>query len=64
MKSKLVLEVTFLVECLRGAVMDTEHRSQREIFEMGATVMNYLLRFLEVYKNQVPTTCALVLFTC
>ena len=53
-----------LKHSLEGAAMAIEPRSQRAFFEMSATVMNYLLRFLEVYKNQVPTTCDLVLFTC
>ena len=53
-----------LKHSLEGAAMAIEPQSERAIFETGATVMNYLLRFLKVYKNQVPNTCALVLFTC
>jgi hypothetical protein len=51
------------VEHLRGATMATEPRSQKAIFEMGAAVMNSLLRFLEVYKNQSMVVYVLLKFT-
>lgn len=62
-KPDVIFLVTCLVERLRGAAIATEPRCQRAIFEMGAAVMNSLLRFLEVYKNQSMVVYVLVKFT-
>lgn len=43
--------------------MATEPRCQRAIFEMGAAVVNSLLKFLEVYKNQSMVVYVLLKFT-
>lgn len=42
-----------MLERLRGAASATEPRTQRAIYEMGLSVMNPVLRLLEVYKHEV-----------
>ncbi|GLJ30839.1 hypothetical protein SUGI_0612650 [Cryptomeria japonica] len=51
-KPDIIFLVTCLLERLRGAAIATEPRNQKANFEMGVSVMNPLLTFLEVYKNQ------------
>ncbi|XP_016499837.1 uncharacterized protein LOC107818350 isoform X4 [Nicotiana tabacum] len=49
----IILFVSCLLERLRGAASATEPRSQRAIYEMGYSVLNPLLTFMEVYKHEI-----------
>lgn len=42
-----------LLERLRGAASASEPRTQKAIYEMGISVMNPIITFLDVYKNEV-----------
>eukprot|EP00249_Psilotum_nudum_P010588 c22631_g1_i2 orf=152-3370(+) len=55
-----ILMVCCLIERLRGAARAVMPRSQKAIFEVGAAVMEPLLIFLEVYKNQSAVVYALL----
>ncbi|KAH9315354.1 hypothetical protein KI387_023981, partial [Taxus chinensis] len=58
----VIFLITCLVERLRGAAIATEPRNQRATFEMGVSVMNSLLTFVEVYKNQSMVVYILLKF--
>ncbi|KAG2272852.1 hypothetical protein Bca52824_067407 [Brassica carinata] len=47
---------------LRGAASATEPRTQRAIYEMGLSVMNPVLRLLEVYKHESAVIYLLLKF--
>ncbi|ESQ49637.1 hypothetical protein EUTSA_v10019943mg [Eutrema salsugineum] len=49
----IMLLVSCVLERLRGAASATEPRTQRAIYEMGLSVMNPVLRLLEVYKHEI-----------
>nr|XP_043632793.1 exportin-4 isoform X2 [Erigeron canadensis] len=49
----VLLVVTCLLERLRGASCASEPRTQKAIYEMGFSVMQPILKFLEVYKDEV-----------
>jgi hypothetical protein len=49
----IIMLVSCVLERLRGAASATEPRTQRAIYEMGLSVMNPVLRLLEVYKHEV-----------
>lgn len=53
-----------MLERLRGAASATEPRTQRAIYEMGLSVMNPVLRLLEVYKHEVLVQGANIVITC
>ncbi|XP_076931070.1 uncharacterized protein LOC143596096 isoform X2 [Bidens hawaiensis] len=46
----VILVVTCLLERLRGASRASEPRTQKAIYEMGFSVLQPILKFLEVYK--------------
>ena len=48
-----LLQVCCLLERLRGAASASEPRTQKAIYEMGCSVMNAVLIFLELYKHEV-----------
>ncbi|BBN15665.1 exportin-4 [Marchantia polymorpha subsp. ruderalis] len=48
----VILQVSCLMERLRGAARATLPRSQKAIFEVGAAVMEPLLILLQTYKHQ------------
>ncbi|KAG6541019.1 hypothetical protein Mapa_017592 [Marchantia paleacea] len=48
----VILQVSCLIERLRGAARATLPRSQKAIFEVGAAVMEPLLILLQTYKHQ------------
>ncbi|CAK9137238.1 unnamed protein product [Ilex paraguariensis] len=49
----VILLVCCLLERLRGAASASEPRTQKAIYEMGFSVMNAVLIFLELYKHEV-----------
>ncbi|CAH2055114.1 unnamed protein product [Thlaspi arvense] len=49
----IIMLVSCVLERLRGAASATEPRTQRAIYEMGLSVMNPVLRLLEVYKHEI-----------
>jgi hypothetical protein len=51
-----------VLERLRGAASATEPRTQRAIYEMGLSVMNPVLRLLEVYKHESAVIYLLLKF--
>lgn len=55
MINRVSIQMTNLMERLRGAARATMPKTQKAMFEIGAVVMDPLLVFLESYKNQV--TC-------
>ncbi|KAK6911324.1 Exportin-1, C-terminal [Dillenia turbinata] len=58
----VILSVSCLLERLRGAARATEPRTQKAIYEMGSTVMNSILIFLEVYKHEFAVVYLLLKF--
>ncbi|XP_018622121.1 uncharacterized protein [Nicotiana tomentosiformis] len=58
----IILFVSCLLERLRGAASATEPRSQRAIYEMGYSVLNPLLTFMEVYKHESTVVYLLLRF--
>ncbi|KAK6915338.1 Exportin-1, C-terminal [Dillenia turbinata] len=58
----VILLVSCLLERLRGAARATEPRMQKAIYEMGSTVMNSILIFLEVYKHEFAVVYLLLKF--
>ncbi|MCO5598035.1 hypothetical protein L7F22_052124 [Adiantum nelumboides] len=61
-KPDAILLVTNLMERLRGAARATMPRTQKVMFEIGVTVMEPLLVFLECYKNQSMVVYVLLKF--
>eukprot|EP00250_Pteridium_aquilinum_P028115 c36611_g1_i1 orf=157-3681(+) len=61
-KPDAILLVTNLLERLRGAARATMPRTQKAMFEIGAAVMDPLLKFLESYKNQSSVVYVLLKF--
>jgi hypothetical protein len=53
----IIMLVSCVLERLRGAASATEPRTQRAIYEMGLSVMNPVLRLLEVYKLRNKMVC-------
>ncbi|KAL6989065.1 hypothetical protein U1Q18_014817 [Sarracenia purpurea var. burkii] len=49
----VMLLVSCLLERLRGTASASEPRTQKAIYEMGFSVMNSVLIFLEVYKHEL-----------
>jgi hypothetical protein len=49
----VILQVSCLIERLRGAARATLPRSQKAILEIGSSVMEPLLILLETYRHQV-----------
>lgn len=49
----LYLQISCLLERLRGAACASEPRTQRAIYELGFSVMNPVLVLLAVYKDEV-----------
>ncbi|XP_057476244.1 uncharacterized protein LOC130764171 isoform X2 [Actinidia eriantha] len=58
----VMLLVSCLLERLRGAASASEPRTQKAIYEMGFSVMNAVLVFLEVYKDESAVVCLLLKF--
>nr|XP_010314128.1 exportin-4 isoform X2 [Solanum lycopersicum] len=58
----IILLVSCLLERLRGAASATEPRTQRAIYEMGYSVLNPLLMFMEVYKHESTVVYLLLRF--
>ncbi|CAN4115669.1 unnamed protein product [Withania somnifera] len=58
----IILLVSCLLERLRGAASATEPRTQRAIYEMGYSVLNPLLMFMEVYKHESTVVYMLLRF--
>ncbi|CAI9270663.1 unnamed protein product [Lactuca saligna] len=48
----VILAVTCLLERLRGASSASEPRTQKALYEMGFSVMQSILKFIEVYKDE------------
>lgn len=48
-----ISQVSCLLERLRGVATASEPRMQKAIYEMGFSVMNPILIFLDVYKHEV-----------
>ncbi|XP_019108194.2 uncharacterized protein LOC104907672 isoform X2 [Beta vulgaris subsp. vulgaris] len=57
-----IMVVSCLLERLRGAASASEPRTQRAIYEIGLSVMNPILTFLEVYKNEPAVVYLLLKF--
>uniref|UniRef100_A0A803N5Q3 Exportin-4 n=1 Tax=Chenopodium quinoa TaxID=63459 RepID=A0A803N5Q3_CHEQI len=47
-----IMVVCCLLERLRGSASASEPRTQRAIYEMGVSVMDSIIKLLEVYKNE------------
>ncbi|KAH0881577.1 hypothetical protein HID58_068971 [Brassica napus] len=58
----IIMLVSCVLERLRGAASATEPRTQRAIYEMGLSVMNPVLRLLEVYKHESAVIYLLLKF--
>ncbi|KAM7532194.1 hypothetical protein LguiB_035604 [Lonicera macranthoides] len=58
----IILLVACLLERLRGAASASEPRTQKAIYEMGFSVMNPVLVFLEVYKHESAVVYLLLKF--
>ncbi|KAM3305993.1 exportin-4 isoform X1 [Capsicum chacoense] len=58
----IILLVSCLLERLRGAANATEPRTQRAIYEMGCSLLNPLLMFMEVYKHESSVVYPLLRF--
>ncbi|KAF3661956.1 putative exportin-4-like isoform X4 [Capsicum annuum] len=58
----IILLVSCLLERLRGAANATEPRTQRAIYEMGCSLLNPLLMFMEVYKHESSVVYLLLRF--
>ncbi|KAA8534673.1 hypothetical protein F0562_032190 [Nyssa sinensis] len=58
----VILLVSCLLERLRGAASASEPRTQKAIYEMGFSVMNPVLVFLDVYKHESAVVCLLLKF--
>ncbi|XP_055828191.1 uncharacterized protein LOC129896345 isoform X2 [Solanum dulcamara] len=58
----IILLVSCLLERLRGSASATEPRTQRAIYEMGYSVLNPLLMFMEVYKHESTVVYLLLRF--
>ncbi|CAK7341133.1 unnamed protein product [Dovyalis caffra] len=58
----VILPVNCLLERLRGAASASEPRTQRALYEMGFSVMNPILVFLEVYKHESAVVYLLLKF--
>lgn len=56
----VILGVTCLLERLRGASSASEPRTQKAIYEMGFSVMQPILKFLEVYKDEAAVVYLLL----
>lgn len=52
-KITLYLQISCLLERLRGAACALEPRTQTSIYELGFSVMNPVLVLLAVYKDEV-----------
>jgi len=50
-----------MLERLRGAASASEPRTQKAIYDLGFSVMNHILVFLEVYKHEVAFTFIIIL---
>jgi hypothetical protein len=57
-----IMMVTCLLERLRGAASASEPRTQKSVYEMGFSVMNSILVFLEVYKHEPAVVYLLLKF--
>ncbi|KVH96681.1 hypothetical protein Ccrd_001227, partial [Cynara cardunculus var. scolymus] len=51
-KPDVILVVTCLLERLRGASSASEPRTQKAVYEMGFSVMQSILKLIEVYKDE------------
>lgn len=58
----IILQVSILLERLRGAASASEPRTQRALYEMGLSVMNPILVLLEVYKHESAVVYLLLKF--
>lgn len=58
----VILQVSCLLERLRGAASASEPRTQRALYEMGLSVMNPILVLLEVYKHESAVVYLLLKF--
>ncbi|XAR65865.1 hypothetical protein NMG60_11011849 [Bertholletia excelsa] len=58
----VILSVSCMLERLRGAASASEPRTQKAIYEMGFSVMNPVLIFLEVYKHESAVVYLLLKF--
>ncbi|XP_052199976.1 uncharacterized protein LOC127806606 isoform X3 [Diospyros lotus] len=58
----VILSVSCLLERLRGAACASEPRTQKAIYQMGFSVMNAVLIFLEVYKHESAVVYLLLKF--
>ncbi|KAJ6761589.1 EXPORTIN 47-RELATED [Salix koriyanagi] len=58
----VILQVSILLERLRGAASASEPRTQRALYEMGLSVMNPILVLLEVYKHESAVVYLLLKF--
>ncbi|XP_057550159.1 uncharacterized protein LOC130828285 isoform X1 [Amaranthus tricolor] len=59
---EIIMVVSCLLERLRGAASASEPRTQKAIYEMGISVMNPIITFLEVYKNEPAVVYLLLKF--
>ncbi|CAI9759869.1 unnamed protein product [Fraxinus pennsylvanica] len=58
----ILLLVSCLLERLRGVASASEPRTQKAIYEMGFTVMNPILIFIEAYKHESVVVYLLLKF--
>ncbi|XP_050223404.1 uncharacterized protein LOC126673345 [Mercurialis annua] len=58
----VILTVSYLLERLRGAANASEPRNQRALYEMGFSVINYVLVLLDVYNNEPAVVYLLLKF--
>ncbi|CAH9110170.1 unnamed protein product [Cuscuta epithymum] len=58
----IILLVSCLLERLRGVAKASEPRTQKAIYEIGFSVMNPLLKLLEVYKHESAVVYMLLKF--
>ncbi|KAJ6292015.1 hypothetical protein OIU76_023999 [Salix suchowensis] len=58
----IILQVSILLERLRGAASASEPRTQRALYEMGLSLMNPILVLLEVYKHESAVVYLLLKF--
>ncbi|XP_057961919.1 uncharacterized protein LOC131153553 isoform X2 [Malania oleifera] len=61
-KPDVILSVSCLLERLRGAASSAEPRTQKAVYEMGFSVMDPILIFLEVYKHEFAVVYLLLKF--
>ncbi|KAL2661530.1 hypothetical protein AAZX31_03G230100 [Glycine max] len=58
----ILLSVSCMLERLRGAASASEPRTQKAIYDLGFSVMNHILVFLEVYKHESAVVYLLLKF--